>query len=455
MMACSVIIEVLMNTKTTLKKLIFLSLIIPLLLGNGFSVNAVDEAQKLNAHCTFTINGSTAPVGLSDDAMLTAVVITKGQSVKVDCETEISYLYVWFDRPPGLYTVTSGTTSQSAGFFGFLHELIVLDKPSKSVTLNLNPGKIASIFAYSSGTLPKDVQVWKTPANDADLMVLSGHGDDEALYFGPAIVQSVAAGKIVQVAYLTNHWADRRRPHETLDSLWMLGVTNYPIFGLWPDRQSPTLEHGYTIFPKDEVTAYEVGLIRRFKPEVILSHDFKGEYGHGAHMVLSDVLKTAIQLSGDYAAYPQSSVVYGTFTPLKVYIHLYEENPIVLDVYTKIASFDDRSPLQVARDAYALHVSQHIWPLQVIDYTFGDVRKFGLYYTSVGTDTGKDLFEHVPPKKEIKPRPQDDIPVKPGDPSSSSLWSTIKVGLSLGIGFSAIVLMLILVITRNGRLSKR
>jgi hypothetical protein len=190
---------------------------------------------------------------------------------------------------------------------------------------------------------------------------------------------------------------------------------------------------------------YEIFQIRRFKPEVILSHDFAGEYGHGAHMVLSDVLKEAILKSGDMTEYTSSAVEYGTFTPLKVYIHLYAENQIILDVYTPLASFGNRSPLEVARAAYEYHVTQHIWPLKVIDYTVGDVRKFGLYSSLVGSDTGNDLFEHVPVKPVIPVDPKPDPDVTPPDSFfSESQIKLLVLGLGSGVLLSVAIGTIIL-----------
>jgi len=438
------------NNLRFLTKITLFLLVLPMLMSSPLGVKAETPARLLTTQCTWTIDGVPAPTALTDTVIKTYLTFTKGQALTIACSSEIAYVYVLFDQAPGLYPVSTPTATQNAGAFGFIHELIPLNTPSKTVTLHFNPGRIASVFAYTAGTLPKDVQVWKTPTSDADLLVLSAHGDDEALYFGPAIVKSIDAGKVVQVAYLTIHTNDRRRAHETLDSLWTLGVRSYPIFGRWPDRQSKTLDHGYTIFPKNDVLAYEIELIRRFKPEVILSHDFNGEYGHGAHMVLSDVLKTAILKSEDPTVFPQTAEIYGTFTPLKVYIHMLETRQILLDVYSPIASYDNKSALQVARDAYALHLSQHIWPLQVIDYTFGDVRKFGLYSTLVGDDTGNNLFEHVPPKVLIQPRPipnPDDQPTpNPSTPPLASLAIPILGG---ALGLSLLTASIILILTRR------
>lgn len=429
-----------MQSKKTLMNSIFLTLF--LFLGSSFTVLAqtpVQNAILLNKNSTWLINGSVAPASLTDTAITTAYTLTANSTLTISSATKISYVYVLFDQAPQAYTLTTPTETQRVGLNSFLHELITLNQPSTDVTLSLNPGKIASIMVYSEGTLPKDVQVWERPALDADLLVFAAHSDDEALYFGPAIAKSIEAGKKVQVAYLTHHFATRVRPHETLDSLWVLGVRSYPIFGPFPDKQSTTLAHAYTIFPKEQVLQYEITLIRRFKPEVILSHDFAGEYGHGAHMILSEVLKEAILLSSDFSVEPASAVVYGTFSPLKVYIHLYKENPILLDVYAPLASYGNLSSLQVARAAYEKHVSQHIWPLSVITSTVGDVRKFGLYYTTLEADTSNDLFEHVPDKIIRVDPPKPKPPVIPS--SSASSMDGLQM-LTLLFGLVALALLI-------------
>ncbi len=222
-------------------------------------------------------------------------------------------------------------------------------------------------------------------------------------------------------------------------------MTAYPIFGPYKDKLVSTLKQAYAYYPKEEVLTYEIGLIRRFKPEVILSHDFAGEYGHGAHMLLSDVLKEAIISSNDPKIDPASASLYGTHDPLKTYIHLYKTNKIILDVYTPLAYFNNRSPLVVARAAYDKHISQHIWPLAVIVYSVGDVRRFGLYRSTVGLDTGNDLFEHIPKKPVIvKPDPpkQEIVPI-PSDPFKPRIDLYVRlIIISMTISTVTVLLML-------------
>ena len=43
----------------------------------------------------------------------------------------------------------------------------------------------------------------------------------------------------------------------------------------------------------------------------------------------------------------------------KLYLHLYEENPVTLDLDTPLDSLGGRTPFQVTQEGFACHKSQH------------------------------------------------------------------------------------------------
>ncbi len=77
---------------------------------------------------------------------------------------------------------------------------------------------------------------------------------------------------------------------------------------------------------KGKVRKYVMGLIRRYKPEVIVTHDGGGEYGHGAHKVCADVAKYCVENSADASVLPELAKKYGTWSVKKLYLHMGEEN---------------------------------------------------------------------------------------------------------------------------------
>lgn len=344
--------------------------------------------------------------------------------IKVSHPEGMAKLYLMFDLEFGEYTVTNDATGQSitAGIYGFLHELVDLEaafgeKPT-SVTLRFAGGRVrlSEIFAFSEGTLPDFVQQWQAPLEGrADLVLFATHGDDDQLYFAGLL--PYYAGQLqynVQVVYMTDHRnLTKERTHEMLTGLWSVGVRAYPVFGSFADFRKDDKEATYRIYKgtyglsKDDLLSYVVEQVRRFKPLVAVGHDPKGEYGHGMHMVYSELLRESVTAANDPARFPESAEKYGTWEPKKVYLHLYEENPIVIDYDQPLDSFGGMTAFEVTQKlGFPCHESQY-------DYFKGwlygggkitlasQIKKynpceFGLYFTSVGEDVRQnDFFENL------------------------------------------------------------
>ncbi len=86
---------------------------------------------------------------------------------------------------------------------------------------------------------------------------------------------------------------------------------------------------------------------------------------------------------------------YGTWQVGKYYIHMYEENQLVMDWHIPLRSFDGATGLEVAKDSYACHHSQQHLVFKVLEEGYGDCRLFGLYSSTVGADTTADIMENT------------------------------------------------------------
>ncbi|MBQ5671614.1 MAG: PIG-L family deacetylase, partial [Oscillospiraceae bacterium] len=117
---------------------------------------------------------------------------------------------------------------------------------------------------------------------------------------------------------------------------------------------------------------------------------------HAQHIINARALTDAVVAATDSSIFPESAQVYGTWDTPKLYLHLYETNPIVMDWNMPLESYGGKTAMDVAREAFALHESQ-----QGFFYVYGegddwDSRKFGLYRSTVGPDTvGGDVFENI------------------------------------------------------------
>ncbi len=264
--------------------------------------------------------------------------------------------------------------------------------------------EISEIRVFTEGALPEEIQIWQPPLAKADLLVLAGHPDDEILFFGGLIPYYAAErGLAVQAAYLTCGTYERRS--ELLDALWYAGVRNYPLFGGFWDKYSKKLSTAYDAWGKRNVDRFLVEAIRACRPEVMVTHDVNGEYGHGAHRVCADA---ALRCVGRAADAGDLADLGEAWQVKKLYLHLFKEGQITMDWDQPLSTFGGLTGYQVAEKMYLMHRSQQgmgqkvngkfeVFIVEPRDSDYSCYR-FGLAFSTVGEDeAGGDMFEHVLP----------------------------------------------------------
>ena len=363
---------------------------------------------------------------LNDNNYNTYLKFESGDILNISSEMKASSIYIIYYLEAKSGTLTYENEKIDVGKNSFLHEFIKLDKETNNITIIYNEDvRIKEIFLFNDD-VPSWVQKWEEPYEDADIMLISTHSDDEQLFFAGLIPSMVANGKKMQVVYFTNHNDNPSRLDEQLNGLWAVGVKNYPVLGLIPDAYSTSLDgaiynmknKGYAI---DDAIKFVVDMIRKFKPEVVVGHDEAGEYGHGQHILNTYVLKEALKYLDD----KNYECDYEPFMPYKVYLHLYKENPIVMDYDIPLDYFDGKTAYEVSKLGYAEHLSQqYTWftkwltgvnqngvgtkytsakdikavksPITGVVSTFSPL-EYGLYYSSVGYEQeDNNMFYNIP-----------------------------------------------------------
>ena len=362
------------------------------------------EADELTGKLSLSDNIGGYFANLLDGDPETWIAYKRSTYINISCDEEIHYLYICWYRPPSPYVIHINGGGVSAGEDGFVYEFIELAEPTKEVQLYFSSREsISDIRAFGSGRIPDDVQRWSPPLQQADVLVFPTHADDETVFFGALIASCVDRGLDVQVCFMVEHFTDfgyawHTREQEMLGALWALGVRNYPIIGPFQDHYVTSWDDADKVFHLNEVIGYEVEQIRRFKPLVVVGHDRYGEYGHGAHMICSQALVSAVKLAANEKNYTRSANRWGAWNAPKLYLHL-AENPIVIDVETPLEHFGGLTAFEVATAAMQYHVSQlqyvHRPMLADEKYPYYDCRVWGLVRSLVGEDTGNDIMENV------------------------------------------------------------
>ncbi len=390
-----------------------------------------EEAPDLTGQCKITVSSqSKRAAKMTDRDYLTGFISDKQKNASIEIAAPKGQpmygVYVCFGGKLVPWVVEAKHGGKWVGVYQsegeFAHEYAPLPEGETDVRIRLNADKqavlaVSELFVFGEGETPAFVQRWQKPEK-ADLLVLSGHPDDEILFFGGTIPYYAAERNMqVVVAYLTsgnmsdlikNNRVTGRRS-ELLNGLWEMGLRNYPVvYDFW-DKFSKKLDSAYEAVGKKKVQETMVELLRQYKPEVVVTHDVNGEYGHGIHRVCADVMMHCIPVAAEAANYADSAQKYGAWQAKKLYLHMYNQNVIEMDWDQPMAAFGGRTGYQVAEAGYQWHVSQHeagqknpetgkfeYFIVEPRDSKYSCYR-FGLAYSTVGYDViGNDFFENIP-----------------------------------------------------------
>ncbi len=379
---------------------------------------SAQEAEEFAPECAFTSSGGKYKITrLCDRAYDTTFICTKRRYPWIQADMpegkKACGVYICFGdltlRPWEIQVSVDGkwtAVHQSQGLYA--HEYVPLEGVSSFRVVNSQDKQtelnVGEIYIFGEGETPSWVQFWEPTCEKADLMVLVAHPDDEILFMGGTIpYYAVERGKNVVVAYMTCGTSYRRS--ELLDGLWYAGVRNYPVIGNFWDKYSKKLDTAYKAWGKAATNKYITGLFRTYHPEVVVTHDVNGEYGHGAHRVCADACMASVSYAADSAKWTDLGEAWQV---KKLYLHIYRENAIVMDWDAPLASFDGMTGFELAEGMYAFHVSQHsagqknekgVFEVFTVEDRESDYScyRFGLAFSAVGADVYKnDFFENIP-----------------------------------------------------------
>ncbi len=392
------------------------------------SVSAQEgEARDLSGATDYSGSGYSEFDFLKDGNFDSFRTSDPGCTLNLDSGEGMGALYLYFDLEPEAYTVTDRETGASvpAGGQGILHEFLDLEgafgRAPTAVTVQFaGTVRLSEVCVFSPGQTPDFVQKWTAPLEGgADIVLFSTHSDDDQLFFAGLVpLYAGEKGCRVQVVLMTDHrkgpYGTNARVHEVINGLWATGLTAHPVFGDFVDNRIDDISGMYGYYEglgitRDHIQSFVVEQLRRFKPLVTIGHDLGGEYGHGMHKIYAEMLASGISLADDPDIYPESAAKYGTWQVQKTYLHLYEENPIVLNYDVPLERFGGLTAFQAAQKlGFPCHHSQQwTWFRQWLNGDNGEITAatqittynpayFGLYQTAVGPDVQKnDFLENI------------------------------------------------------------
>ena len=148
------------------------------------------------------------------------------------------------------------------------------------------------------------------------------HPDDEGFGSGGTLAMLAARGARITLVSLTNgdvgeisdpslatpQTLARVRQEEMRQAALVTGVTDVRFLGYRDSGMAGTEDnnHPNSLYqaPPDQVVDPLVAIIREVRPEMIITHDPTGAYGHPDHVTTYSHVTQAFALSGDGAAHP-------------------------------------------------------------------------------------------------------------------------------------------------------
>ena len=382
-------------------------------------------AEDLTERCTITSPGKAT--GSVHDGLYTSYWRNREQkNGYLEFQTpegeSADWLYICFGEEPKAWAIERYNGSEwellREDTYDYAHVLVplggqthfrLIDTSGKKAQFKIN-----EVSVFGPGEVPDWVQQWEPTIGKADILLVAAHPDDELLFFGGTIPDyGVERGARLLVAYMSS--SNTTRKSELLNGLWQMGIRNYPVIGTFHDTYCSTLEDAYKRWKKKDVDAFLTELIRAHQPEVILTHDVNGEYGHGAHKLCADAVQRCIAGAADPEVNPESAQKYGTWQAKKLYLHLSKENPVHMDWNQPLSTQGGATGIEAAQKAYLLHVTQQNTHFEVTDSGKTSCAEFGLVLSTVGPDTaGGDFLENIDWTAEIRPaaeeKPQQEEP---------------------------------------------
>ncbi len=254
---------------------------------------------------------------------------------------------------------------------------------------------INKLRVYEKGRISEVVQRWEQTPEKIDLMLIVAHMNDETLYFSGTLAKLSAQGYKVLVVYMTGD--DRNKHAEALDCIWTAGCHIHPVFIGFMDYKVDSYSKAEWLWGSENTYRAQVEQIRKYRPDVVLTHDWNGEYGHNQHIMTARYTVKSVQMAGSEEIFPDLVEQYGVWDTPKLYLHLHDGSKrLDLHFNDVMTELDGRSPMEMAFISFDKHYSQiKRYSLHGDGVTY-DCTWFSLYRSNVGEDVARNsFFEHV------------------------------------------------------------
>ncbi|MBI2858272.1 MAG: PIG-L family deacetylase [Chloroflexi bacterium] len=216
---------------------------------------------------------------------------------------------------------------------------------------------------------------------ERSLLYVGAHPDDETFGVGGTLALYSARGAKTYYACATRGEAGTVSPehlegfadvshlrwHELECAAKILGLAGLTYLG-YRDSGMPGSEdnkHPDSLFsaPAEQVVARIVKVIRELKPQVVVTYDAIGGYGHPDHVKLHDCTTKAFAAAPDPHLFPEAG---GPFQPQKLYYSVFSRRMLRLSVRLMSLLGKDPHHFGVNRDIDLASLAKVVFPVHAV-----------------------------------------------------------------------------------------
>jgi len=299
------------NHRTLLSRLlqgfVVLALFVGLLLPVGSwtktaHAEAEPDATDLTDQCEITLpeRSESFLYRFTDGRYNSRVSFTKDETLTIAVPDEAAGLYVaWYTAPESalveMLDSSEAVISTTTASTELLNDYYIVPEGCASIRISGEKAfAISELSVYDTETPPDALSIMAAQKTQPEVMIVLAHTADEAYYFGSLL--PYCRSDDVAVVFLMAY--SREAQQEAIELQYSIGSRMQPIFaGFTYFRSYMDNDQMYAVMDEDEITEYMLRLVRKYQPNVLITHDIAGEDGD----CTTALAATHVQLAAEQA----------------------------------------------------------------------------------------------------------------------------------------------------------
>ncbi len=358
--------------KGVLLAVLAISLLVQPLCVREAKADSAADARDLTEECTIYLPENSAGFvsRFTDGRYDSRVSFTAKQMLTLDVPDGAAGLYIaWYTAPESCIVESLdeiGNVLRAAAVNpDLLNGYYALPGNCASVRISGERAfAVSELGVYDAETPPEALCIMTAQKAQPKVMLVMTHTGDEAYNFG-SLLPFCSSEDVACVFIMAR---SRTAQQQTIEMQYALGSRTQPIFAGFQYFRSYTDNTGmYAVIDKQEISTYMLRLLRRYRPETLVTHADDGENGDCTHaMTALHVLLAVTQAASETKDY-ESLTKYGPWQVSAVYQHALQGTAPLYDTSAALGGYDGLSAVELAQACFDRYTFLQVYHADVSD----------------------------------------------------------------------------------------